>query len=226
LSKSPMDIIREWFEEGTDEPKSFIDIKWYVIDEDRDDSGNLRGFRVSNARFPINLLVLDLEALSDNPEASVPAIRLVIETGVKTVDLERDTKLALYRELLNEAKMPFVTFYLFGIHDEIAVAADVDKRSLTREELEDILKSLILALLSLTSNPTIREQLMSEAYHMLLVLMAKWLREGLTREQMLDRLRTAGLDEDVAKALVDLVFELASQDSESRKRGKNDFLHI
>jgi len=231
LSDSPMEMIKNWLEEGTDEPQSFIDIRWDVIAEERDDKGNLRGFRVSNARYPINLLVLDLETLAKDSEISVPVIRLVIETGVRTVDLEKDTKLALYRELLDDAKIPFVSFYLFGVHDEIAVAADVDKRSFTREELEFILKSLILAMFLLASKPVIGEQLLREAYHMLLVLMAKWLREGLSREQMLDRLRAAGLEEDLAKKLVDLVFEMASnnsdsQDSDNKKRKKDDGLII
>ncbi len=210
--KDIMDLILEWLREGSDEPESFVDIRWEVLEERRED-GKLFSFRVTNERYPINLLVLDLEALDE----SVKAVRLVIETGVKTIDLDRDEKLRLYRLLLEGAKVPFAAFYLFGEEDEIGVAVDLDKRHITRDELEAHLAALFLAYAMLSRVGAIRKQLIRGQMAALLGLVAAWFREGMTREQAIKRLVSGGVDRKLAEEAVNFIFSHSGKEEKQEK---------
>ncbi len=198
--ESPMELVRSWLVEGSDEPESFVDIKWRVIEEESRDGRPVR-IRVTHEKLPVNLLVVDLE-----PFSGAKAIRLVIETGIDTADLDRDRKLRLYRMLLDASKLPFVAFYLFGPHDEVAIAVDMDKRALTREELEDNMRSLMLAFFWLAEQEEVREKLLAESYMVLLRLVSAWFREGLPREDAMERLLSAGVDRELADKIVSRIY--------------------
>jgi len=180
-------------------------VGWEVLEEGRDPEGRLRWFRATNATLPVVLLVMDLEDAVEDPDARVPAVRLAIETSVKTAYLDVEERLALYREMFDKAKIPLATFYLIGVHDEIVVAVDVDKRILTREVLEDHFR-LLLAFFALASaSERVWKQVSSESRRVLLKLVRKWLREGLGREELIEKLTAAGYPPEEAAELVDII---------------------
>ena len=197
-----LEEVKKWLVEGSDDPDTFVDLKWSVLEEERDENGVLRRIRVTHEKVPVNLLALDLE----DPSGSMPVIRLVVETGVSTVDLEPSTKLRLYRFLLNTSKIPIVKFYLYGDENEIGIAADLAKKDLTREEFETALAGLLLGYSALTRVPGVKEQALEEQVKMLYLLLSKWMRDKVSCGEAVIRLVRAGLDPEAAKAMVKQVY--------------------
>lgn len=214
-----LEDIRGWLISGSDDPDSFVDIKWIVIDESRKD-GKLVSFRVTHERYPVALYILDLEAM----EAGVSAVRLVIETGVRTIDMEPGEKLRLYRILLDGGRIPFVTFYIYGEEDEIGVAVDMDKRGLTREEFEAHMATLFIGYALLMEIDFIKDQLLTEQTKTLLSLVASWISSGMGRRQVVARLVSGGLDGEIAERLVDTVLSTTGDGRE--RRGREESLWI
>jgi len=199
--KTGLEDVKRWLVEGKDEPETFVDLKWVVIEEDTRD-GRTFSIRFTHPRVPVNLLVLDMEVLDEN----AMIIRMVVETGIKTIDLDRDDKLRLYRYLLEGSKMPLAKFYLFGEEDEIGIAVDLDKRMLTKDELDLHLAAMLMGYSMLAELDALKDQVMAEQVAMLVELVAKWMEKGISREKVLERLIGAGMDRDIAEKLVDTVY--------------------
>ncbi len=193
--------VAKWLREGKDEPETFVDLRWVEIGEVKDD-GKVYGLRFTHPKVPVNLLVLDLEIVT----GKVPMIRLVVETGVRTIDLRPEDKIRLYRHLLEASKMPFAKFYLFGDEDEVAIAVDLDKRGLTRDELESHLASLLLGYTLLAEHESVKPQMEEKEASTLILLVARWMERGIPRERALKRLLDAGFDREVAEGLIRLVY--------------------
>ena len=193
--------VAEWLREGKDDPETFVDLRWVEIGKVKD-NGRVYGLRFTHPKVPVNLLVLDLEIVSGN----VPMIRLVVETGVKTIDLRPEDKIRLYRHLLEASKMPFAKFYLFGDEDEVAIAADLDKRGLSKDEFESHLASLLLGYALLAKHDSVKPQMAEKEAETLILLVSKWLEKGVPRELALKRLLDAGFNRETAEELIKMVY--------------------
>ncbi|MCE4600231.1 MAG: hypothetical protein F7C38_01515 [Desulfurococcales archaeon] len=198
-----LEDVKKWLVEGVDEPETFVDLRWQVIDE-RVEDGKLKMLRVSHPKVPVNLLVLDLE----NPDYKIKTLRIVIETGLDTIDLGPEEKLALYRLLLDISKLPLAKYYIFGEGHEIAIAVDLDKKSLSKAEFEEALASLILGYTYLVSvlPAGLKRKIIEESFVSLANLVAAWYRQGVTRERALQNLVDAGIDREVAEKIIGLVY--------------------
>ncbi|MEB3774367.1 MAG: hypothetical protein GSR86_05520 [Desulfurococcales archaeon] len=199
--KTEIEDVKKWLVEGKDEPETFVDLKWVVMEEDTR-NGRTFSIRFTHPSVPVNLLVLDMEVLDENAKI----LRLVVETGIKTIDLDRDDKLRLYRYLLEGSKMPLAKFYLFGDEDEIGIAVDLDKRMLTKEELDLHLAAMLMGYSMLAELESLKNQVLAEQASVLMALVAKWMEKGVPREKVLERLIGAGMDREMAEKLVDTVY--------------------
>ncbi len=197
-----LEDIKKWLVEGKDNPDTFVDLRWSVLDESRNEDGSLVSLRVTHEKIPVNLLILDLEGLGTD----LPIIRLVVETGVTTIDLEPSEKLRLYRTLLEASKISMAKFYLFGDEDEIGIAADLNKKNLTREEFETALASLFMGYAALSEIPSIKEAIVTEQAMTLYALVAKWMEDRLSCKEAIKKLTKAGLDKELATTIVKQVY--------------------
>lgn len=202
VSKVSLEAIKTWLVEGVDEPETFVDLRWEVLDEYRDSDGRLISLRVTHPRIPVNLVVLDMEV----GETKLPCIRLVVETGIETIDLEPRLKTKLYRLLLEGSKMPMAKFYLFGDSDEIGIAADLDKELLTKEEFEEALAGVLLGYMMLMETSGLAELLSISEAQVLYTLVSNWYSRGVKRAEALERLVRAGLDKEIAELIVGKVY--------------------
>ena len=209
-----LEDIRAWLEEGRDEADNLVDLKWVVYDEKRGGDGSLISFRASHPMVPVNLLVL---LVSEGLGSRGPIMRLVVETGIPTVDLEPREKLKLYRSLLRMSRLPLSKFYLFGDDHEIGVAVDLDLRSLSKEEFDDALMLLSLAYLYLRElSPEIERAMRREEIDVLTRLVRNYIESGRSREEVVRILVDGGMPRDEAERIVSLIY-----DEEGRPRRRS-----
>ena len=203
VSITDLSLIKEWLVQGSDEPESFVDMKWQVIDE-RVEDGKLTALRVTYPNTPVNLVVVDME----NPDVKIKAFRMVIETGIRLLDLSPNTKFEVYRVLLDLSMIPLVKLYVFGEDQEIGVAVDLDKKSLSKEEFNEALAALLAGYRALVEMlpRDLKEEASEEALLVIYKLVENWYRSGVSRESAYRSLVKAGLDEEFAGRLVDLIY--------------------
>ncbi len=200
-SCGPVDlkVIREWLESGVLAGSGVL-LKWEVLEEERDEDGALRVLRASCVGFPVNLVVLSIEGPSC--ESGPCVARLVIETGIPTVDLDSDVKLRLYRLLLLAGRLALAKFYLYGEEHYIGIAADLDLRSLSRGEFEDYLAMLVAGYLYLRELPGMEEILREKELDILAGIVLEHLKHGEPEEKVVESLEKMGLPKDIASRLV------------------------
>ncbi len=201
LEEDFMERIYKWLIEGREDADNIVDLRWQVIRERKDEKGRLEYFRVTHPSIPINLLVLRGEGFG-----KAPLVRLVVETMLETRDLEPEAKLKLYRILLYAAKLPYVKYYLFGDSDRIAIAADIDPTSLSKEEFNHILTSLVYGYAALAEVEGLKEEFMSEQTLVLFALVRAYQEKGLSKDEAVRKLIKNGLEKDMAQKLVDMVY--------------------
>ncbi len=204
-----LETIKKWLVEGKDKPETFVDLRWEVLVEKKDEDGSLKVLRVTHPKIPINLLVLKMV----DESSSIKAVRLVIETGIKTIDLETREKLNLYRLLLDASKLPLVKFYIFGDEHEIAIASDLDLRLLTKAEFAEALGVLLLSYLAVvrTLIDKYKAEIEAEELEVLYALVSKWYVSGVKREDALKKLVDAGIDKETAEKLIDYIYKGSSK---------------
>ena len=209
--------VRKWLVEGREDADNLVDLMWVVLDEIRDEEGNLEALRVSHPRVPINLLVVDIRNPKGKPEEP-GVIRLVAETDIETIDLEPKDKLKLYRFLLDGSRLPLLKYYIYGDEDTIGVAVDLDKKSLSKEEFNDALMSLAFGVAYLARFKALASQIGSEAYMMLFKMAAVYAQKGRKKEEIVQAFIKSGLSKEDAESIVDMVFAQlgVSESKESR----------
>ena len=213
MAGASLETIKEWLVEGTDEPETFVDLRWTILEEERE-NGELKYFVASHPRVPVRLLVMALSTLK-----SIPVARLVIETEIPTVDLPAGEKLSLYRWLLDANKLPMAKYYIYGGDHSIGVAVDLDLRSISREEFNDSLMTLFVAYISLKKASRALERIASkEELVTLSQLVARYIEKGMSREEVIRYLVSNGLDEEAAREIVNTIYRLASEAKGESKR--------
>ncbi|MCE4625429.1 MAG: hypothetical protein F7C35_06150 [Desulfurococcales archaeon] len=208
------DTIKKWLVEGKDNPDNLVDLKWSIIDE-KEEEGS-RALRATHPKVPINLLVLSAKSTKGK---EFDYVRLVIETFIETRDLPPETKLKFYRILLDLPKLPLTKLYLYGPDDTVGIAADLDLRSLSKEEFDDALAMLLLVYTYLKKLSTGLEELMTkEEILMLGLLVRNYIEKGMTKDEIIDTLVKNGLPKEIANDLVNTVYTITGG---SEKRGSD-----
>ena len=194
-----LETLKSWLEEGVERPERLENVRFVVLEERRSDGG-LEAFKATSPSIPVTLSVVDLGP------SPVPAYRVSIETSVATVDMEAERKLRVYRALLLLSKLPLVKVYLYTEEHAIALAVDLDKRSLGRREFNDAIAALAIAYSLLVRELGLEEEASAEALRNLQLLAAAQLREGRSRGEVEEMLVKAGLPRELADKIVESVY--------------------
>ncbi len=181
--------------------------------ETRSEEGQLKVLRATSAKVPVMLLALDL---GDSP---IPAIRIAVETEIDTADLEPGKKLKLYRRLLSYSKLPLAKMYLFGEDHRIALAVDLDKRSLSKNEFNDAVAALLLAYITMVEELGLQEEAAEEALRNLMALAAAQVRLGKEPEEIRKNLEAAGVPKEIVDNIVDAVEADEKAERKARRSG-------
>jgi hypothetical protein len=194
-----LETLKEWLVEGVENPGRLEDVKFIVVEENRRNN-KLESFRAISPSIPVRLLVADL---GDRP---IPAFRVAIETDIATVDMDPQQKLRAYRVLLLASRLPLVKVYVYTDEHIIALAVDLDKRSLSRREFNDAIAALAMAYNYVIREMGLEREAGEEALRNLELLAAAQLREGRSREEVEEMLLRAGIPESIARQIVDSIY--------------------
>ena len=194
-----LETLKSWLTEGVERPERLEHVRFVVLEERRSD-GKLEAFKATSPSIPVTLSVADLGS------SPIPAYRVSIETSVATVDMEAERKLRVYRALLLLSKLPLVKVYLYTEEHAIALAVDLDKRSLGRREFNDAIAALAIAYSLLVRELGLEEEASAEALRNLQLLAAAQLREGRSRGEVEEVLVKAGLPRELADKIVESVY--------------------
>ena len=204
-----LETLRDWLVQGVENPGRLEELRFVVVEESRR-NGRLESFRAISPSVPVRLLVADL---GDHP---IPAFRIAIETDIATVDMEPQQKLKAYRALLLASRLPLVKVYVYTDEHLIALAVDLDKRSLSRREFNDAIAALAMAYNYIIRELGLEREAGEEALRNLEMLAAAQLRQGRSREEVEEMLLKAGIPEEIARRIIESIY---GTEEELRKEG-------
>ena len=207
-----LETLKSWLAEGSPESESLVGSKWIIVEESSDTTG-LREFAAILPKIPLTLLVIGLR----DADGNVFAARLVVETPISTADLDLESKVKLYRRLLTLNRMALVKYYIYGEDNTVAIAVDLDLKSLSKEEFEDALARLLLGFLYLGKLDERFEKMMKEKEVMDLGRMVlSYMERGKSREEIIQLLVEGGLSRDLARDLVNTIYSMAGKAGASK----------
>ncbi len=212
MAKDILKEVAEWLRQGTPEAEHIVDLPWVVEMDEKE------GVLVATtAPYPFRLLVFYREDLH--------AIRLVIETRIKTVFMDKAEKLKVYHYLLIDVnRRPYVKAYLFGDEHEVAITADISSIGLNKESFDDVLTFLVGTLGLLYDKLGKPEEIEEEAISLLYITIKKWYEQGWAKERIKKLLMRGGLKEKEAEEMINEVLKIAERKSRETEKEPNYFL--
>jgi len=175
--------IKSWLENGTDDSKSLVGMKWQIEEGEN-------YMILMNEKLPFMIYM----AYFDN------YIEIFLKTGIETAVMENQPRLATYRSLLILNKqIDLVKFMIDGINEEIVLRADFETSSFTREALEDALNILLSSIYVLVRTLKLEDQFNQIIAERMIMMVQQMLEQGKSTEEVKNYLITkAGLSKDEA----------------------------
>jgi hypothetical protein len=175
--------IKSWLENGTDDSKSLVGMKWQIEEGEN-------YMILMNEKLPFMIYM----AYFDN------YIEIFLKTGIETAVMENQPRLSTYRSLLILNKqIDLVKFMIDGINEEIVLRADFETSSFTREELEDALNILLSSIYILVRALKLEDQFNQIIAERMIMMVQQMLEQGKSTEEVKNYLITkAGLSKDEA----------------------------
>ena len=191
-----LDQVKSWLEKGVEEPKEIAELPWDI--EEVKENGT-RGLIAVNPKLPVKLFVVEHE--------EVNVLRILVQTGIYTADLEPGEKLRVYRNLLSLNKNPLAKIFIDGMDGEIVVAADLSTKTLGEEEFHDTVSFTITLVVSLYNKYGVPKNIQLEMLRNLVWLIQKRVEKGWTRDKLEAFLvNKVGMGKSEADQLLDTVF--------------------
>lgn len=179
--------VLSWLEKGNDNAIRLIDLPWEITeDEDR--------IVLHNEHVPFQIYLV----FKDN------TLQIYMKTGIETAVLENTVRLSTYRTLLLlNSQVNLVKFMLAGMNEEVIARADLQTESLTKNEMNDGLNTLLSSLYLMVDALNLEDQFNKKIIERMLLMIRDFQNEGKSRNQIKDFL-TAKLgigDDDAEKIL-------------------------
>ncbi len=191
-----LDQVKFWLGKGVEEPKEIAELPWDI--EEVKENGT-RGLVAVNPKLPVKLFVVEHE--------EVNILRILVQTGIYTADLEPGEKLRVYRNLLSLNKNPLAKIFIDGMDGEIVVAADLSTKNLGEEEFHDTVSFTITLVVSLYNKYGVPKNVQLEMLRNLVWLIQKRIEKGWTRDKLEAFLvNKVGMGKNEADQLLDTVF--------------------
>ena len=183
--------VLEWLRSGRDDAEDIVDLPWEI----KTIEPGL--YAAEHPKMPFTLLLSFGEGF----------LRLLVPLGLETFSLAKDEKLKVYHTLLKlNAEVNLMKFLLVGMNDDVYLAVDLDLKSLSKEEFNDALSSLLFGLLSAVSALGLEEEFQASLMERVVSMIYERLQRGATRKQLLEFLTArVGMEREEAERLLDQV---------------------
>jgi hypothetical protein len=191
-----LDQVKSWLEKGVEEPKEIAELPWEI--EEVKENGT-KGLIAVNPKLPVKLFVVE--------HKEVNILRVLVQTGIYTADLEPSEKLRVYRNLLSLNKNPLAKIFIDGMDGEIVAAADLSTKTMGEEEFHDTISFTITLVISLYNKYGVPKNVQLEMLSNLVWLIQKRIEKGWTRDKLEAFLvNKVGMGKSEADQLLETVF--------------------
>ena len=180
------DIVK-WFREEHDS-ELLVDTKWMVQESE---DGTAIYAKTDDLPFGIGVEFIDGYA------------KLILYTGLETATMSKDERLELYRKLLilnDESDM--VKAILWGRDDEIALRTDLDLKSLSKEEFNDAIISIIVGAVGFQKIVGVQDEDEEEEAERIIEFVLNALQTKSEEEVVQMLVEQGGIEEEDAKEIV------------------------
>ena len=179
--------IKSWLENGTDDSKSLVGMKWQIEEGEN-------YMILMNEKLPFRIYM----AYFGN------YLEIFLKTGIETAVMENQPRLATYRSLLILNKqIDLVKFMLDGINEEIVLRTDFETSSFTKDELEDALNILLSSIYVLVRTLKLEDQFNQSIAERMIMMVQEMLAQGKSPEDVENYLVTkAGLSKEEAEQVL------------------------
>ncbi|WP_297500174.1 DNA-binding protein [Thermococcus sp.] len=177
-----------WLRAGRDDAEDIVDLPWDV----RELENGL--YLASHPKMPFDLLV----SFDDT------FVHLAVPLGLETYPLNNEDKVKVYHTLLRlNGGINLMKFSLEGMNDEVYLLADLDLKSLSKDEFNDALTALLFGLLTAVSTLGLEEEFKQSLMERVVAMVYERIRQGKKREELLDFLVSrVGMEKKDAEALL------------------------
>ncbi len=189
-----VDNIVDWFKTGNEKSQALIDLKWnlttvgdYIL--------------LQNDKIPFMLYI--------NFESDKNTVHILVRTGIETATIENQPRLTIYRTLLIlNQRVELVKFMLDSINEEVVAREDLTMDTLTRDDLNAALNTLITAFYLMVQALKLQDEFNEQIIERTYMMIKDMLQQGKTRDEIKKYLKeTIGLGDEEAEELISQVLD-------------------
>ncbi|MEM0139520.1 MAG: hypothetical protein QXZ44_02780 [Ferroplasma sp.] len=170
------DDVIKWMQDASGKTSSLVDLQWKISKE-----GDYTVLQ--NDQIPFALLML-----FDNDKDT---INLIVRTGIETATIENQPRLSIYRTLLIlNQKIELVKFMLDGINEEVVAREDVPLSTLTRDQLNVCLNTILASFYLLVKALNLEDQFNSKIIERTEMIVKEMAEAGKSRDDIKNYLVT------------------------------------
>lgn len=195
----------EWLKSGADSARDIVDLPWSLKELQPG------VYLAEHPRMPFSLMV----AFSGD------FVRLIIPLGLETLSMSTEERLKVYHTLLRlNDDVHLMKFALSGMNDDVYLRADLDKKTLGKDEFNDALAALLIGLLSAVSALGLEKEFEDEIFDRIVGMVVERIQKGASREELMRFLTVkVGMPKGDAKALLTQIFNAVENSDEDVEMG-------
>lgn len=192
--------VLSWLEKGNDTAIRLIDLPWDITEDDEH-------IVLYNEHVPFQIYLV----FKGN------TLQIYMKTGIETAVLENTVRLSTYRTLLLlNNQVDLVKFMLTGMNEEVTARADLQTESLTKNEMNDGLNTLLSSLYLMVDALNLEDQFNKKIIERMLLMIRDFQNEGKSRDQIKGFLTAKlGIGEDDAEKILSQVMPRAGNSEPS-----------
>ncbi len=178
--------ILEWLTAGKETTGRLIDLKWKIIKDE-----NI--YLLENEKVPFTLIMYFVNN---------KLMEIKLDTSIETATQHSRERLSTYRSLLiMNNQIARVKFMLDGIQENIVARVDLDMQTLTKNELDDALNTLLSSLYMMVKTLNLEEEFNQQIVERMVMLVKDMESEGKSRQEIISFLvnRIGFRDEDARR---------------------------
>ena len=185
--------ILEWFKNTDENAQKLINLKWKIAQ-----TGNYT--ILQNDKIPFSMFI----GFNDDN-----IMNILIRTGIETATIDNEERLTIYRVLLIlNKRIEIVKFMLDGINEKVIAGADMEIHSLTRDDLNSVLNTILTSFYMMVQALHLEDQFNQQIVERTFLMIKNMAQEGKSREDIKKYLtKTIGLRDEDAEKLISEVLD-------------------
>ena len=194
------DEVIKWLEGKDDSTGNLVDIPWKIQDFDK-------YLVLENEKIPFSIYLVF--------EGTV--LRIFLRTGIETAVIDTQERLGIYRTLLLlNRQLDLVKFMLDGMNEEVISRVDLEMVSLSKEELNVGLNTLLSSLYLMVRALKLEKEFQEKVSERMMLMIQEMINQGKSREDIKTFLVTRiGMNKDDSEKILNQLLGKSTDKTES-----------